>query len=100
MEIQEHQKTKAKLEQSAESRIALYVNNTQKRLETQIDELTRKNEGLMKDKILLNGRIAALQAVVDTYKNERDVLREDIQAEEGQLSRLFKAVTPKITLKR
>jgi len=100
LEIQEHQKTKAKLEQSAESRIALYVNNTQKRLETQIDELTRKNEGLMKDKILLNGRIAALQAVVDTYKNERDVLREDIQAEEGQLSRLFKAVTPKITLKR
>lgn len=60
LEIQEHQKTRAKLEQSAESRIALYVNNTQKRLETQLDELTRKNEGLMKDKILLNGRIAAL----------------------------------------
>jgi hypothetical protein len=76
------------------------VNNTQKRLETQLDDLTRKNEGLMKDKILLNGRIAALQAVVDTYKNERDVLREEIQAEDGQLSRLFKAVTPKITLKR
>ena len=73
-EIQEHRKTKAKLDSSADTRIAIYMNNTQKRLESQLEDLRIKNEGLMRDKIILNGRIAALQAVIDTYKNEKEVM--------------------------
>ena len=52
----------------------IFIIVTQKRLESQLEDLRIRNEGLMRDKIILNGRIAALQAVIDTYKNEKEVM--------------------------
>jgi|LauGreDrversion4_2_1035121.scaffolds.fasta_scaffold279598_1 hypothetical protein len=55
-----HKQTKAKLQASAAERIKIYINTTEKRLESQIDDLRKKNETLMQEKIILNGKIAVL----------------------------------------
>lgn len=60
-EINDHKVTRAKYENSAQQRVQIYMNNTEKRLETQLAELRRANEGLMRDKIILNGKIAVLK---------------------------------------
>ena len=88
-----HKHTRAELEASAARRIDIYTNITQRRLETQLNEQRKINEGLMRDKILLNGRIAILQATLENMQNERGILQEHILEEEDKINRLFKVVT-------
>ncbi len=50
------------MEASASQRIQIYMSTTEKRLEEEINDLKKKNELLMKDKIVLNGQIALLKS--------------------------------------
>jgi hypothetical protein len=47
------------------------MSNTEKRLETTISELRKQNEALMRDKILLNGKIAVLNGKVENFNSEK-----------------------------
>jgi hypothetical protein len=51
------------------------MTTTQKRLEVKVADLQKRCEGLMRDKILLSGRVAMMQGVIESYKTESEVMK-------------------------
>ena len=47
----------------------------------------------MRDKILLNGKIAVMQGQLENYKSEKQVFQTHIRQEDQQLKTLLKAVS-------
>ena len=68
-----HKLTRAGFENTAQTRIDVYISTTQRRLETLISDLDKKNMELMREKILLNGRIAELKAALEGAVNANRV---------------------------
>lgn len=91
-EILSHKLTKASYENTAQTRIQVYISTTQKRLETLIAELERKNMELMREKILLNGKIAELKGALDDAVNAKEVFAGEIKNEESKFKNLFQTI--------
>ena len=92
-EILAHRHTKAQLENTASKRIEIYMNNTEKRLESQIEDLKKKNEELMRDKIILNGKVSMFQEIIDQLENDKKIFHDRMMNEDEKISALFKLVT-------
>ena len=51
----------------------MYISTTQKRLEGKVAEVEKKNMDLMREKIVLNGRIAELKGQLDDALNANKI---------------------------
>ena len=91
-EILAHKLTKAKIDTTTQTRIDVYISTTQKRIEGRIADVEKKNMDLMREKIVLNGRIAELTGLLDDALNANKVYSEQIVHEDQKLNKLFRVI--------
>lgn len=91
-EILAHKLTKAKIDTTTQTRIDVYISTTQKRIEGRIAEVEKKNMDLMREKIVLNGRIAELTGLLDDALNANKIYSDQIVHEDQKLNKLFRVI--------